>query len=151
MFTSNGSTPDVHIYGFEILTAFGCGIAIQIGYTVATVKVKPHDIPSAISLQNVSQIGSSVIALAISGQVFQSAAFANLSEVLAGRGLSDAEVRSAVAGAQSTVLSSLNDQMRALAVEAITKAMSKVYILVLVAGATMFMSSLLMRREKLFA
>jgi len=41
---------------------------------------------SAIELQNISQIGGTLLALLISGQVFQSLAFHNLSKALIGQG-----------------------------------------------------------------
>nr|WOD45542.1 azole transporter [Trichoderma atroviride] len=68
-------------------------------YTVATLKVLPEDIGNAISLQNLAQIGGTTIALVIAGQVFQTAAFSNLSKALSGQGYSAAEIHDAVAGA----------------------------------------------------
>ncbi|RYP76450.1 hypothetical protein DL769_003625 [Monosporascus sp. CRB-8-3] len=68
------------------------------GYTVATLKAGPADAVTAISLQNVSQIGSTVICLVAGGQVFQNVAVGKLRRVLAGRGLSEAELRDAVSG-----------------------------------------------------
>lgn len=151
MYTVSSSSPIAHIYGYSILIAFGAGIALQTGYALATVKVPMHDIPSVISLQNVSQIGSIVIALVISGQVFQSLAYNNLLSVLGGQGFSNDEIHAAVAGTQSTVFTSISPELRQLSVDAITSAMSRVYILVITAGAVAFVSSVFMKRERIFA
>src|SRR6186713_34972 len=110
LYTVSTSSPDAHIYGFSILTAFGNGLTVQLGYAIATMKVAPKDIPNAISLQNVSQIGSTLIALVISGQVFQSGAFSNLSEALGGLGFTDSQIRDAVADARSEVFEALNEE-----------------------------------------
>ena len=150
MYTITASSPIAHIYGYSVLIAIGAGITLQIGYSISTVKVAAHDITNAISLQNVSQIGSIVIALVISGQVFQSGAYQNLLAVLDGQGFSDADIHAAIAGTQSAVFSSIKPELRQLCVDAITSAMSKVYILVITAGAVTLVSSIFMKREKIF-
>lgn len=66
----DGSTPQTNIYGFTVLLAVGSGLMLQIGYTVATLKAGPGRKGSALALQNVAQIGGSVIALIIASQVF---------------------------------------------------------------------------------
>ncbi|MCJ1478386.1 hypothetical protein MMC13_007066 [Lambiella insularis] len=151
MYTVSASSPIAHIYGYSILVAFGCGIALQTGYALATVKVPTHDISNALSLQNVGQIGTIVIALVISGQVFQSLAYNNLLAVLDGQGFSDNEIHAAIAGTQSTVFTSIKPELRQLAVDAVTSAMSKIYILVITAGAVALVSSVFMKRERLYA
>ncbi|MCJ1397467.1 hypothetical protein MMC11_000660 [Xylographa trunciseda] len=149
MYTITASSPSAHIYGYSVLIAIGAGITLQTGYSISTVKVDVHDITNAISLLNVAQIGSIVIALVISGQVFQSLAYQNLLAVLDGQGFSDTEVHAAIAGTQSAVFASITPELRQLAVDAITSAMSKVYILVITAGAVSLVSSVFMKREKI--
>ncbi|PYI09470.1 MFS drug efflux transporter [Aspergillus sclerotiicarbonarius CBS 121057] len=144
------STPAGQIYGFTILMAVGTGITMQLGYAVASLKVPAEDIFSAINLENVAQIGATVICLVIASQVFQSTAVQNLNEVLEGRGYSEGEVRNAVAGAQSTLFKSLSGEVRERAVGAITDAMARAFIIPLVAGAVGVVSSVGMRRERLF-
>lgn len=144
------STPTSHVYGFSVLMAVGTGITMQLGYAVASLKVPPSDIFSAINLQNVAQIGATVICLVIAGQVFQSTAVRNLNDVLAGKGFTQAEIHHAVAGTQSALFESLSGDLRAAAIHAITSAMQRAFIIPLVAGAVGLVSSLLMRRERLF-
>lgn len=144
------ATPTSNIYGFSVIAAVGTGMTLQISYAVATLKVGAKDEGDAISLQNVAQIGGSVLALVIAGQVFQSAAVQNLTAVLAGKGFSDADIQGAVAGAQSVVFGTLTGDLRDAAVLAITTAMQKSFILVIVSGAAVTVAGAALRFEKLF-
>ena len=128
----------------------GAGLAQQSAYSIAAAKVAPHEIPAAIGFVNIAQIGSIVIALTISGAVFQNIAFRNLEEALAGKGFSIQEIHGAIAGTQSAIFRSGTPEVRAAAVEAIIQATDKVYALVIAAGALVLVSSLFMKREKLF-
>lgn len=142
-------TPPSQIYGFTVITAVGSGLTLQIGYAVATLKAPQH-ISDALALQNVAQIGGSVIALVIAGQVFQSTAITNLTKVLAATGYTHADMRSIVAGAQSHLFQELDGNLREQAISAITRAMQRSFILVAVGGAVLTLAGLLMKRERLF-
>ncbi|KAH8901224.1 MFS general substrate transporter [Thozetella sp. PMI_491] len=144
------STSTGVLYGLSVIIAAGTGLTTQLGYAIATLTVPVHAMGDAISLQNISQVGSYVFALVIAGQTFQSTAVANLNEVLAGLGFSQEDIVSAVAGAQSAVFKDLSGNLRDEAVAAITKAMQKSFILLPVAGGMLLVSSLLMKRERLF-
>ncbi|RYP37445.1 hypothetical protein DL767_002918 [Monosporascus sp. MG133] len=144
------STPAADIYGFSVIMAIGTGLTLQLGYTVATLKAEPADAVSAINLRNVSQIGSTVICLVVGGQIFQDAAVGTLRHVLAGRGLSEAELRDAVSGVHSAVFESLSGDIRHSAVAAFSAAMQKSFVLVIVAGALEILSALGMKFERLF-
>lgn len=144
------TTPVRTIYGLTVLNGIGTGLTLQIGYAVSTLIVDVKDIGNAISLQNVSQIGSTVIALVIAGQIFQGVAIRNLNAVLAGHGFSEADIQSAVAGAQSTLFASLEGSLRERAVEAITEAIQSAFTLVLISGAILVVVGVVMKREKLF-
>jgi MFS family permease len=145
------STPAAQIYGFSILMGVGTGITMQLGYSVGSLKVKPTDMLSAINLQNVAQIGATVICLVIASQAFQSNAVNNLTHVLDGQGFSQADIHGAVAGAQSTLFEKLDGDLQSAAIQAITSAMARAFVIPLVAGAVGIISSLLMSRERLFA
>lgn len=144
------STPNAQIYGFSVLMAVGTGITMQLGYAVASLKVPPSNILSAIGLQNVAQIGATVICLVIASQAFQSNAVANMTHALAGEGFTKEEIRNAVAGTQSHLFESLNGDLRDSAIRAITDAMQRAFIIPLVAGVVGVVNSLFMSRERLF-
>jgi len=143
-------TRAANLYGFTVIAAVGTGITLQTGYPVASLKVGQGDEGDAISLQNMAQIGGSLLALAIAGQVFQSGAVHNLKQVLEGQGFSDGDIVAAVAGAQSVVFEKITGALRDAAVHAITSAMKKSFILVIVAGAVVTVSGAAMRFERLF-
>ncbi|KAL7949441.1 major facilitator superfamily domain-containing protein [Trichoderma barbatum] len=142
-------TPVRLIYAFSIITGFGSGLTLQIGFAIATLKA-PNHMGDALALQNISQIGTTVIYLVLSGQVFQSAATKNLTKVLAGHGFSQEDIRNAIAGAASATFQVLSDDLRARAIEAITDAMQEAFILVCVGGGVVLIVGLLMKRERLF-
>lgn len=143
-------TPTNYIYGFTVITAVGTGLTLQIGYAVATLKVEPKHIGDALALQNVAQIGATVIALVIAGQVFQSTATKNLTEVLVNTNFTASDIQNAIAGAQSKIFEEITGELKDQAILAITKAMQKAFILVCVGGGVHTISALLMKREKLF-
>ncbi|GAD92383.1 predicted protein [Paecilomyces variotii No. 5] len=144
------STSTGTIYGLSVLVAVGAGLSMVTSFSVASLTLKPEDAGAGISMQNVAQIGGQVIALAIAGQIYQSTAFRNLSEALVGSGFSDAEIRNAVAGAQSALFKELQGDLRDKAIVAIAEAMQMTFVLVPVAGGVMLLASLCMKREKLF-
>jgi hypothetical protein len=137
------------IYGYEVLLAIGSGIIFQIGYSVAAAKVAPRDVPASIGFINVAQIGTVSIALAISGALYQNLGHKNLKEALGSYDIPDAQLRSALAGALSTVLSTRGPVVRQLALDAIVKTISKLYALVFSAGAVTLVAACCMRWEKL--
>jgi hypothetical protein len=143
------TTRTAAIYGFEILIAIGSGLAGQIGYSVAAAKVSPEFVPAAIGFMNVAQIGTIAIALSISGALFQNLGFHNLSTALAAYDFDDAELRGALAGAQSRILQQGSEAVVGLAIEAIVSTIGRIYVLVITAGAVMLVSAAFMRREKL--
>ena len=144
------------VYGYSILLGLGSGLTFQAAYSIAGVKASlknwsGKDIQSAVSLQNISQVGGTLLSLLISGQVFQSYAFENLKRVLDGNNLrfSNAEIRSTVTGTQSLVFEGLPDVVKLEAVEAIMDAMKNVYILSIVAGVLSLVCALAMKKERL--
>ncbi|KAL2021886.1 hypothetical protein VTK56DRAFT_6481 [Thermocarpiscus australiensis] len=139
------------IYGFTVITAVGTGLTCNLGYAVASLVVEDpaSDAGHAVTLQNVSQLGSTVICLVVAGQVFQSQAVARLSAVLAGHGFGAQEIRDAVAGAQSALFRELSGDLRAAAVGAIVQAMQRAFVLVIVAGGVMMLAAAAMKRERL--
>jgi hypothetical protein len=91
-----------------------------------------------------------VIALAVSGTVFQNIAFRALSKVLYPLGYTTADVHGAIAGSQSTLFGHLPSNIKANAIEVIVQAIGKTYALEIAAGALCLVASMFLRREKLF-
>lgn len=150
MYTVKASTSTSAIYGYTVLIAIGAGLSAQISYSVAPAKVQPHQVPAAIGFINVAQIGGIVIALTVSGTVFQNIAASDLGKVLIPLGFTTADVQAAIAGSQSTLFEKLSAAVKERAVDAIVISIDKTYALVITAGAFALVTSLFLRREKLF-
>jgi hypothetical protein len=143
------STSNSAVYGFSILTAIGAGSAQQAAYSVTQAKVPVNRIADAVNFINAAQIGGIVIVLTINGAIFQSVGFREVSNAL-GPAFSTADVRSALAGAKSDIFDKITTDVRDKVIAGIVQAISDGYILIIIAGAVMIITSLLMKREKLF-
>ncbi|KAH8586640.1 hypothetical protein B0O99DRAFT_695312 [Bisporella sp. PMI_857] len=149
MHTVNAKTKTGAIYGYEVLVTVGAGLALQVAYLVAVVKVKPENIFGATSVMNISQIGSAAIALSLANIIFQNVKFTKLKDTLAGRGFSAEKLRGAFASAKSTILAGNDPNVQKLAIQAIVDTMDVIWILVIVAGVVSIVSGAFMKREKL--
>lgn len=142
------------IYGFSVLSGIGTGIAMQIGYTVATVKLVHKgqflDVGHAISLQNVTQIGTSLVLLVISGQIFQTYAAQNIGIALEDLHLSSEDIHSTVSGSQSAIFQSLSLVDQQKVITAVTSAISLTYFVAVAFGALAVVAALAMKWERLF-
>lgn len=147
--TINADTSPSRIYGYSVLLAIGCGSALQSGYSIAAVKVKPEEVVAAIGFINIAQLGSTVIALNIAGSVFQNLAFNNLKAALADHHYTAAELRSAIAGTQSVIFQQGDETVKQKAIQAIIKTMDSVFVLAIAAGAVSVISAVFMKRERL--
>ncbi|KAL7917590.1 major facilitator superfamily domain-containing protein [Trichoderma austrokoningii] len=134
------TTKPATIYGLSIVEGIGAGISAQ----------GPKDAAHALTLQNLGQLGAGVIALVVAGQVYQTTAIKGLTEALAPAGYTAAEIEDAAAGAQSVVFQDLTGDLRDKAIIAVTNAIQRVFILLIVAGATSLVAALGMKRHKLF-
>jgi hypothetical protein len=150
MYTVKATTSTSAIYGYTVLIAIGAGLGAQTAYSVAPAKVQPHQVPAAIGFINVAQIGGIVIALTVSGTVFQNIAAIDLGKILYPLGFTSSDVQAAIAGSQSTLFEQLPAAVKGNAIEAIVQAIDKTYALAITAGAFALVSSVFLRREKLF-
>ncbi|EHK18106.1 uncharacterized protein TRIVIDRAFT_67317 [Trichoderma virens Gv29-8] len=67
-----------------------------------------------------------------------------------GQGFSDEQIRAVIAGAQSALFEQLNDNMKLNVILAIMGGMQAPFILVIMAGAVIMVSTAAIKREKLF-
>ncbi|KAL6904127.1 major facilitator superfamily domain-containing protein [Trichoderma evansii] len=149
MYVVTPSTSVGAIYGFEILIAVGSGLSSQLAYAIAPAKVKAHEVSAAIGFINVAQLGSISIALAISGSIYQNLGLKFLQTALQEFNYSEADLKSALAGAKSIVLTHSNAHVKDLAIGALVRTISSLYGLVIAAAALTLLSAVFMRFEKL--
>lgn len=106
----------------------------QAGFAIAHVKVPPQEIPLAIGFISLAQIGGATIALAIANSVFLNQATNGILAILPNEPRS--VVQSTVSGAGSIFFQTLDPNVRTAVLEAVTHAISRVYILAITGAAT---------------
>jgi MFS family permease len=148
MYTVGVNTSVATIYGFSIILGIGVGVFAQASFSVAQALVEPHLIPLAVGFITCAQVSGVTIALAIANSVFLNGAQTRLETLLPGTPSKD--IQAAIAGAGSQFVQGLSDEVKGEVIEAIVAAMSKTYILVIVAGALVVVLSAFMKRERLF-
>ena len=116
---------------------------IQAGFSVAQAKVSSARETDATSFMSLAQNLGIMLALAISGAVFQNKAIDQLQRVFPH--LSRNDLRGAISGNDSGILHRLDDATRAQALHAIVDSMSRTYFLVVTAGAMAATGSLFMK------
>ncbi|RHZ44112.1 uncharacterized protein CDV56_101539 [Aspergillus thermomutatus] len=150
MSTVKSTTSTSAIYGYTILIAIGAGATSQAGYSIAPAKVEGRLVPSAIAFMNIAQIGAIVIALTISGTLFQNLTYNDLVGPLSAAGFNSQSIRSVLSGSQSPVYQNLSDDLKELVNLAIVRSIGSLYYLVVAAGATMIVCSVFLKREKIY-
>lgn len=115
---------------------------IQTGFSVAQAKVSPHRASDAASLIAFAQNIGIVLALAISGSVFQNQALDSLQELLPG--IPREALRGAISGSKT-----IPAETQAKVIHAIVDAMSHTYYLVIAAAVMTAVGSLFFKVEHL--
>jgi MFS family permease len=150
MCTVTATTSAAAIQGYTVLIGLGGGLCLQAAYAITTAKVKGEKLSSAISFINVAQIGAGVLSLTIAGAIYQNLGTQKLQAVLPSQAQGSNNIRGALAGLSSGALLDGNGPMRDDVATALTDTISKVFILVAVAGAVVVLSGIAMPVERLF-
>lgn len=148
MFLISAATPSGNIYGFEVLIGTGCGLSLWAAYSIALVKSPGAKATSALGFINVAQLGGGALALAIAGTVFQNVGFDNLQSALSGSGYSSSEIRAALAGGYSAIISDSTPEVRGIASDAIGNTIANTYGISIAGAATVLVAGLLMQWEE---
>ncbi|KAL4940984.1 hypothetical protein BDV06DRAFT_230037 [Aspergillus oleicola] len=148
MYTIKLGTSTSNIYGYMVILGIGGGMYAQASFAVAQGKAKPHEIPVATGFISLAQLAGGTIALAISNSVFLQRASEDIMSVVPN---ADSDtVQQAVSGASSEFFDTLDPDVRTAVLDAVTNAISHVYILPITAAALSIGLAVLMPREKLF-
>ncbi|KAF6218596.1 hypothetical protein HO133_005947 [Letharia lupina] len=145
MYTVTATTLTSAVYGYTVLIGAGAGSFLQAGFSVTQALLEPEEITDA------SRLGQSigiVISLAIAGAIFQNRAVSNVVSILPGVDISG--LRSAITGTDSAYFASLSPAERGSVTEGIVKALGDVYVVVIVAGATVILLAVFLPKTKLF-
>ncbi|KAJ5664907.1 uncharacterized protein N7477_007355 [Penicillium maclennaniae] len=148
MSTIDENCSNSRVYGYSVLIGIGAGMFIQASFSVAQAKVTPSREPDASSFIALAQNLGIVLALAISGAVFQNKAIDELQKILPH--LPRDVLRGAISGSNSAVLKQIPADTKVKILHAVVDAMSRTYYLVVGAGALTIIGSLFMKRERIF-
>lgn len=121
---------------------------LQASFSVAQAVVALADISSAVGFITLAQFMGITIALSIANTIFMNNSQTKISEILPNFPIS--EIQAAMQGAQNGFVQSLSPELKAQVVNVIVESISKTYVLVIAAGSTVAVLSLLMMRERLF-
>ncbi|KAJ9660037.1 hypothetical protein H2201_007078 [Coniosporium apollinis] len=148
MYTIDEQSTNARVYGYSVIIGIGAGMFIQTSFSVAQAKVPKNRASDAAGYIALAQNLGIVLALAISGAIFQNKAIAGLQQILPN--VPRGALQGAVSGANSGLFASLPQELKMRVLVAVVHAMSYTYILVIVAGAMAVVGSLFMKRERIF-
>ena len=148
LFRTTANTSVAVIYVFTAFMGLGTGIAAQVGFSVAQVKVPKEKVGQAIAFLSTGQLMGVVVNLAICGSVMLNSAISGLSSVLPN--LSPEVIESVVAGTAGDTFQSLPSEIRTAALVVIVNSINKVYSVTLTAAAIGFICSLFLKHERIF-
>ena len=147
MHTVQLHTPVANIYGYTILLALGTTTS-QAGYAVAPTIVPLNRVHEALQFMNVAQGQSLLLGLTIASAIFQNRTFDNLRTIFSTLGYSDAEIRGAVAGARSMILTDASPDVREQALNIIIRVIDDIYFMIIAAGSLYVICSCFLPRKK---
>ncbi|KAK2053961.1 MFS general substrate transporter [Colletotrichum caudatum] len=136
------------VYGASAMLGAGVGTFTQAGFSISQASVPEHMAAVASSMMALAQSSGITIALAVSNAVFLNRAETRLAEILPD--LTEDQIQLAIAGVGADFITTLPPQTQQEVLEAIVEALNLPYILVITAGSVVLVSSLLMKRERLF-
>ncbi|EQB48471.1 hypothetical protein CGLO_12302 [Colletotrichum gloeosporioides Cg-14] len=149
MYVVEPSTSTAWVYGASAMLGAGVGTFTQAGFSIAQASV-PEDMAAvASSMMALAQTSGINIALAVGNAVFLNRAEKRLTEILPDT-VPEEQIQLAIAGVGGDFVQTLPPDMQAEILDAIVEALNLPYILVIVAGAVVLVSSLLCKRERLF-
>ncbi|RMD44861.1 hypothetical protein DV735_g318, partial [Chaetothyriales sp. CBS 134920] len=147
VYHGGGNPSNAQVYGYSVLIGIGAGMFIQTGFAVAQAKVPKERAADAAGFIALAQNLGIVLALAISGAIFQNKAIENLQQVFPD--LPSSALHDAISGAGSDLLKQLPPDAQTKVLGAILNAISYPYILVITAGAMATVGSLFMKFERI--
>ncbi|KAF4633505.1 hypothetical protein G7Y89_g4614 [Cudoniella acicularis] len=147
MYTVDEFTSSAKIWGYTILLGVGCGVFVQSSFTVSQAKVRKSEIPLAIGYCTFVQLAGPAIALCIANAAFLNEAVQGIQEQAPQ--LPIEAIKAAISGASSRRIEGISDELQQSILHIIVKAMSKVYILPMAAGALTVTMGFFMKTERL--
>lgn len=146
------STLDYHtgygtICGYAVVSGLGVGPVVQLGYTVAQVKVARDSVRDATAFLSCAQMAGLALSLGIATSIFLNGATDDVATILPD--WSRDSIMGSIDNAAMTLFDDLDSDTRARVNEAIARKIGVVFYLNVASDALGFVLSLVMRRERL--
>ncbi|KAI1141437.1 putative efflux pump antibiotic resistance protein [Hypoxylon sp. FL0543] len=135
------------IAGFTVIEGFGCGPVIQLGYTVGQAKAPRTALPEVTAFLTCAQMAGLALSLGIATTIFLNGATHDISIILPD--LPRDFIEASINGAKTTLLEDLSPELCLRVLEAIASTTGKVFYLNVAGAALGFLTSLMMKRERL--
>lgn len=148
MLTVNQSTAPSYVYGYSILIATGAGSVNPACWAVSQAKAPDGNFVQASAFIGLANALALTLTLTISNSVFLNVATDGIAAALPN--LPRTQVQAAVAGTNAHLFQTLTDDERTRSLGAITHALSRTYIMVIVGAATSLVFATFMKWEKIF-
>lgn len=136
-----------HICGYTVIQGIGVGPVIQLGYTVGQTKVPRSIVPQVTAFLTCAQMAGLALSLGIATTVFLNGATEDIAAILPETTRSF--ILASINGARTGLLQTLGPQDRLRVLQAVARNVGKVFYMNIAGAALGFLSSLMMRREKL--
>ncbi|ERF71951.1 hypothetical protein EPUS_06510 [Endocarpon pusillum Z07020] len=148
MFTVTQHTAPSRVYGYSVLIAAGAGSVNPACWAVSQAKAPRGNFVQASAFIGLANALGLTLTLSISNSVFVNVATKMVATVLPR--LNRTQVQAAIAGTDAHVFQTLMDDERMRCLDAITYALSRIYIMLIVGAATSLVFAMLMKWEKVF-
>ncbi|UKZ66001.1 uncharacterized protein TrAtP1_007184 [Trichoderma atroviride] len=148
MTTIDVNTSNSRLYGFTVLIGLGIGCFQSAGIGIVSALAPASEVNNAVSIMTIAQVLGIILALSVSGSVFQNMALTYLAAALP-----DArrdEISQLVTGTSGSFYKSLDTAQKLLVVEQVTAAIRDSFYYLVGITAIGFITSLFMSRRKLF-
>jgi len=145
--TINYDTSRGAICGFTVIQGLACGPVLQLGYTVAQVKVPRRAVPDVTAFLTCAQMAGLALSLGIATSVFLNGATDDIAAILPG--VSRGVIQWTIDGAKTTVFQDLSPETQRRVLEAVARNVGKVFYLNVAGGVLGCVTSLLMKRQRL--
>ncbi|EGE86128.1 MFS drug efflux transporter [Blastomyces dermatitidis ATCC 18188] len=137
MYVVEHDTPLSRVYGYTVLIGTGVGMFLQASFSVTQAVVDQENFVGI------------TIALALANAILLNASQDQIQEILPD--VAGADIQAAILGARSGLVQNFSPDLKMRVLDAIVSAIDKTYALVIAGGALVAVSSLMIRREKLFS
>ncbi|KAI1657073.1 putative efflux pump antibiotic resistance protein [Daldinia decipiens] len=138
------------ICGYTVIQGAGCGPIMQLGYTVAQIKIRrtdPDSLPDATGFMSCSQMAGLALSLGIATTVFLNGATSDIAIILPD--VSRSVIQATIDGAKTSLVQDLSPELRLRVLKAIANNVATVFYMNIAGAGLGLVLSLFLKREKL--